>query len=318
MISVLFYGTPEIAAISLAALLKEKDIRVGCVVTQPDRPTGRKQVLTPSPVKALALENNIHVVQPERIKRSERDFIATINRIGKFDIAVVVAFGQILPEAVLTIPRCGSLNLHASLLPRWRGAAPIQRAVMAGDLETGVCLMQMDAGLDTGAVYASTKIDILPHDTSSSVHDAIAHAGARLICKKLSDIVSGSLRAVPQSNEGVTYAQKITDADSLIDWNNSAEAISCQIRGLSPRPGAFTYIDGKRLKLFSPSAEIKPENETAPGVIASVAADSITIGCGSGALTIREAQIEGKKQMPIAEFLKGNPLTPGTAFKPLP
>ncbi len=310
MIRLIFYGTPEIAAVSLKSLLSEKDISIKAVITQPDRPVGRKQLLTPSPVKAIALEQGLPIIQPERIKRTEQEFISSLNALGEIDAAVVVAFGQILPQAVLDVPRKGSINLHASLLPRWRGAAPIQRAIMAGDEKTGVCLMQMDAGLDTGPVFAEKEIAIDPSDTAQSLHDKIAADGARLIVENIRAIVAGTLRAIPQPAEGVTYAEKISDADSLIDWNNSAHAISCQTRGLSPFPAAFSYLNDKRIKLFdcTPAAAAG----LPPGTISGVATDSFTVSCGaSSSLIVRGVQIEGKKRVSAEEFLRGNPLPIG-------
>lgn len=314
MISVLFYGTPEIAAISLRALLDTSDISVKGVITQPDRPTGRKQILTPSPVKDLALQAGIPVLQPERIKKSESAFIAEVKNLGEIDIAIVVAFGQILPEAVLNIPRCGSLNLHASLLPRWRGAAPIQRSIMAGDSETGVCLMKMDVGLDTGAVFASKKISITAKDTAGTLHDAIAHTGASLIVDNLAAIVAGKLNAVPQAREGVTYAEKISDADSIINWQRSAEEIACQIRGLAPTPGAYTRLDGKRLKIFECRANCTSVQNFTPGQVCFKNNQSFSIACGSGSLEALQVQIEGKKRTNCEEFLRGTAVAIGTAL----
>ena len=310
MTSLIFYGTPEIAAISLARILEESDLKVVAVITQPDRRAGRKQIITPSPVKVLATERGIPVLQPERIKRSSTEFVRSLQAFGDIDIAVVVAFGQILPTEVLSAPRAGSINLHASLLPRWRGAAPIQRAIMAGDAETGVCLMNMEAGLDTGAVYAEEHITISESDDAKSLHDKIASVGARLIVDKIRSIACGEMTARPQSTIGVTYAEKITDADALIDWTRTSKQISCTIRGLSPHPGAHTFLSGKRLKLFSCTAT--EGSAFSAGEIAAVNRDSISIRCGEGTLIVREVQIEGKKRVAVEEFLRGFPVLPGT------
>ena len=312
MISVLFYGTPEIAAISLRALLEAPGIAVKGVVTQPDRPTGRKQILTPSPVKELASHSGIPVLQPERIKKNEAAFIREVSTLGDIDIAIVVAFGQILPKSALDLPRCGSLNLHASLLPRWRGAAPIQRAIMAGDSETGVCLMKMDIGLDTGAVFSYKKIPITATETAGTLHDAIARTGAALIVDTLPAIVSGKLSATPQADEGVTYAEKITDKDSIINWQRSAEQIACQIRGLAPSPGAYSRLEGKRLKIFECRANTAPVGNFVPGQVCLSSNRSFSVACGSGSLEAFEVQIEGKKRTNCEEFLRGTAMPIGT------
>lgn len=314
MIPVLFYGTPDIARTCLAALLADSRYTVKAVVTQPDRPTGRKQIRTPSPVKLLAEERGIALLQPERIKKNPAEFAAAVAAIGSFDIAVVVAFGQILPESTLALPRCGSLNLHASLLPRWRGAAPIQRAIMAGDQETGVDLMQMDAGLDTGAVLASKRIAIENDDTAGLMHDKLAAAGASIIVENLEAVVAGRLKPVPQTTEGVTYADKITDADGVIEWNRPARLVSCQIRGLSPRPGAYTFLDGKRIKLFDCSVVDAPVS-AGPGTLISASSEGLTIACSPGSLLARTVQVEGKSRVSVNEFLKGNALAAGLQFK---
>lgn len=313
MIPILFYGTPEIARICLKALLEDSRYQVRGIVTQPDRPVGRKQILTPSPVKSLGLEHGIPVIQPERLKRNMAEFSAAVSALGPLEIAVVVAFGQILPEAALQIPRCGSLNLHASLLPRWRGAAPIQRAIMADDLETGVCLMQMDAGLDTGAVFNSRTIRISQSTTAGLLHDQLAATGAELITSNLASIVAGEIKSVPQSTEGVTYAEKITDRDALINWDRPAKLVSCQIRGLAPRPGAYTFLGTKRLKIFNCSADLLPVSSL-PGCLHALSDDSLTIACNPGTLRIDELQLEGKTRVSVADFVKGNVLSTGFHF----
>jgi methionyl-tRNA formyltransferase len=309
-LSLLFYGTPKIAETCLNALLNDQRYNVRAVVTQPDRPLGRKQVVTASPVKVLAESHHIPVIQPENIKKATKEFITQVAEFGPFDFAVVVAFGQILPIEVLNIPRIVSINLHASLLPRWRGAAPIQRAIMANDKETGVCLMQMDAGLDTGAVYARTKIVISNDDNAATIHDALADSGAQLLCSDLIKIASGELTAIPQASEGVSYAKKISDSDCLIDWSASAQTICAQIRGLAPIPGAFTYLQGKRLKIFLAEPSYTTPTPSAPGTILE-SHTTMRIACGEQTILIKEVQIEGKKRVSISEFLKGNQLPAG-------
>ena len=319
MIQALFMGTPEFAAVSLKALLDHSDINVSLVITQPDRKAGRGQSLTPPPVKALAQERGIEVYQPQSIKKNREEFLQTLERFGPFDIGVVVAYGQIIPEEILHYPRHGCVNVHGSLLPRWRGAAPIQRAIMAGDSETGVGLMKMEAGLDTGPVYIEKRTPIAEEDTFLTLHDKLAQFGAELLGDHLIDICSGDLLSTPQSAEGVTYANKIDKSESEVDWSLPATEISAKIRGLSPFPGAFTYLNSKRLKLLhckTIGCETV-ENHTgshAPGEVIEASDSRLIVGCGSGALSITELQLQGKKKLPLPEFLRGASITEGTTL----
>lgn len=308
-IRILFFGTPDFAAVGLETLLDMPGATVAAVITQPDRPAGRGSKLQASPVKILASKRGVPVIQPERMKKHEADFLAAAAPFGPFDIGVVIAFGQILPQAVLDLPRRGCLNVHGSLLPRWRGAAPIQRALIAGDAETGVGLMQMEAGLDTGPVFSETRITIARDETFKSLHDKLAAAGAALLRRDLADIAAGGRTAAPQSESGVTYAHKITAADQLIDWTRSAAAVDALIRGFDPVPGAYTFLDGRRLKLFQPRIVPAPPG-AAPG--AAAAHDgSLIITCGRDAIAPAEVQPEGKKRMPTADWLRGAGLAPG-------
>lgn len=303
-VRVVFYGTPDIARSVLARLIADTRYRVCAVVTQPDRPAGRGGKSTPSPVKNLASEHGIPVLQPERIKKSVNEFQESLRAHGPFDIGVVIAFGQILPLEVLQFPRQGCVNIHASLLPRWRGAAPIQRAIMEGDQETGVCLMHMDQGLDTGAVYARARIAIDAQETFGSLHDKIAQVGAELLVSELFEIAQGNRRAEAQPQAGVTYAQKIENSEAEIDWSKDAVEIERLVRGLSPVPGAFTAIEGKRLKIFQGVAQ-EAASAGNPGT-AIATASGFSVRCGKGSLEVLEVQLEGKKRISVSEFIKGN------------
>ncbi len=311
---ILFFGTPEFAAVGLRALLTMSSVTVGAVVTQPDRPAGRGQKLQESPVKRVAVAHGIPVVQPERIRKNEHDFLATLAPYGPFDIGIVIAFGQILPQTVLDLPRRGCLNVHGSLLPRWRGAAPIQRAMMSGDAETGICLMGMEAGLDTGPVFSAERLPIEPSDTFLTLHDKLASVGAYLLTRDLNEIMSGARCSVPQSENGVTYAQKIEPPDRVIDWSRSRDEISRHIRALDPAPGAATAWQGRRLKLFQPKL-VDSTPTLAPGEL-RVEGQSLLVGCADGALAPQEVQPEGKRRMVVAEWLNGVVVPPGTRFSP--
>ncbi|MDZ4787208.1 MAG: methionyl-tRNA formyltransferase [bacterium] len=309
---ILFFGTPDFSVPSLKALLATPNIEVACIVTQPDRPQGRGNEIQSPPIKKLANEHHIAVIQPESIKKIQDRFIEMINEFGPYDIGVVIAFGQILPQNVLNIPKHGCVNVHASLLPRWRGAAPIQRAIMAGDKETGICLMKMEAGLDTGAIYATEKISIEEFDNFEMLHDRMSHIGGKFLASKIRAIAEGSLIPQKQTEDGLTYAHKITNEETDIDWSKSAAEISRFIRGLSPIPGAFTTIKNKRLKIF----EAIPVNPLKTGKFNCgeiVAVDSVRleVQCADKVLNILQVQLEGKKRMPLTEFLKGFNLKPG-------
>lgn len=313
--NVIFFGTPTFSVPSLQALLDAPGISVRAVVTQPDRPSGRGGVVKPSPVKELALQHSIPVLQPASLRKELAAFQAQLAPCGPLDVGVVIAFGQILPKEVLSLPRAGCVNIHASLLPRWRGAAPIQRAIMAGDAETGVCLMQMDEGLDTGGVYSRDTAPIRRSDTAQTLHDTLAALGARLLARDLPLIVSGSLAALPQPAEGITYAHKIGPAEGCLDWGTSADEADRAIRALSPHPGAFTFWRGARLKLLLSSVSSgAPVQGAPPGTVTAAAGDTIVVACGSGSLAISQLQLAGKRQMSSSEFLRGTPMSPGERF----
>lgn len=300
---ILFFGTPEFSTATLNKLIDGQEFEVCAVVTQPDKPAGRGQKIQSSPVKIIAEAHNIPVLQPAKIRKEEDSFLKELSALGPFDFGVVIAFGQILPVKTLNFPKFGCINIHASLLPRWRGAAPIQRALLAGDKKTGVCIMQMDSGLDTGPVFCQEKIDITEDDNADSVHDNLSALGACLLAESLPKIASGTLSASPQNPEGVTYAEKISNSDLKIDWSASAKYINRQIKTFSPKPAAFSFLDGKRLKITK--AKIDNSSDGQPGQIIQLGKDSFTVKCADISLKVLELQIEGKKAMSTEEFLRG-------------
>ena len=291
---VIFMGTPEFSTHALRAIAARHD--VVAVYSQPPRAAGRGQRPRPSPVQKLAQELGLPVRCPERLSsaQDQADFAAL-----DADVAVVVAYGLILPQAILDAPRLGCLNIHASLLPRWRGAAPIHRAILSGDAETGVAIMQMEAGLDTGPVLAERRTPIGATDTTADLHDRLAGMGADLILRVLDRLDGPTTQLpVPQLESGVTYAHKIDKAEARIDWRLPAEQIDRQIRGLSPFPGAWTMAGGERLKLLRSQVVARTG---APGQVL----DGFTIACGTGAVEILSAQREGKRPMPASDILRG-------------
>jgi methionyl-tRNA formyltransferase len=315
VIKVLFFGTPQFAVPTLQALLSHSDIHVGAVITQPDRPVGRGGLITAPPIKQLAEQHSIPVFQPTSIRKEFSVLRDALDEVGPFDLGVVVAFGQILPTEVLHYPRQGCVNIHGSLLPRWRGAAPIQRAIEAGDPKTGVCLMNMDEGLDTGAVFSSSETKISEHDTTLTLQERLAQMGADLLLRDIQAISSGALTAVPQAEEGVTYAKKISSAEALIAWTNTATTLSRQIRAFSPQPGSYTLWQGRRLKILRASeAKNDIHKDFTPGVVCKASTDGLVVQCGQGALSLEEVQLEGKKKMLIAEFMRGTMIAPGTVL----
>lgn len=304
---ILFMGTPDFAVPGLKELHQHPEIEVVAVVTQPDRPGGRGKQLLPPPVKLTASSCNIPVIQPESIKKNYPGFLESVKPYLPIDIAVVIAFGQILPLQMIQLPRKGCLNIHASLLPRWRGAAPIQRSLLEGDRETGVCLMQIEEGLDSGPVFARASHIVRSDETAASLHDILAELGAGLLKTHIVPVIKGDLLSEPQAEEGVTYARKIEKAEAQIDWNESAIRIERQIRGFNPYPAALTSLGGKRLKIFSAKVK-KPlqRQQGVPGEVVLVNRFSFEVWCGEGSiLSVTEVQIEGKKRMGAEEFLKG-------------
>lgn len=301
-----FMGSPDFAVPSLNALLKAGH-DVACVYTQPPRPAGRGKKLTPTAVHKCAEANGIEVRHPVSLKsEEEKKAFSDLN----LDVAIVVAYGLILPKAVLNAPDYGCINLHGSLLPRWRGAAPMQRAIMAGDPVTGVQTMDMEAGLDTGAVYMTRTTPITPEDTAGTLHDRLAEIGADLLVNTLDILEHHGLSPEPQPETGVTYAHKLGPDDTRIDWSRPAEEVDYQIRGLSPFPGAWFEIeqDGKPVRVKALMSEYVSD---AKGEPAACLDDGLTIACGRGAVRLTRVQKAGKSACSGEDFLRGNPLKTG-------
>ena len=302
---VIFAGTPEFAAQALAAIIAAGH-EVALVLTQPDRPARRGMALQPSAVKQVALANGIEVFQPATLKAAEAQ--AKVADVGA-EVMVVAAYGLILPQAVLDLPRFGCLNIHASLLPRWRGAAPIQRALLAGDSETGVCIMQMEAGLDTGPVLLSASTPITAQDTSQTLHDKLAVQGAQLIVSALQRL---PLPAVAQPEAGVTYAAKLDKSEAPLDWRRPAAELDRQIRAFTPFPGTTAVLDGAPLKVW---AALPRSESGVPGTVLAADKHGILVACGSGSLLLTELQKAGGKRLPVAQFLAGHGVSAGARFE---
>jgi len=307
---IVFMGTPELAGESLNALLREPAFQIIAAVTQPDRPKGRDLKLTPSPVKEIALRAGLPVLQP--LKARDENFIAELRALQP-ELIAVAAFGQILPKAILDLPRHGCLNVHTSLLPKYRGASPIQTAILNGDIETGVTIMKMDAGLDTGDILTQRSTPIRDEDNAATLHDRLAQIGAELLVQAIPDYVAGKIAPRPQPAEGVSHSKKITKEDGRIDWQQPARVIWNRIRAFTPWPGAYTFLPAQPqpalLKIWQ--AEVVSQSGK-PGEVLSAGRDGIVIGCGEGALRLTTLQREGGRKMTAHEYLAGHPLSPGT------
>jgi methionyl-tRNA formyltransferase len=308
-----FAGTPEFARTALAAL-HGAGFDVALVLTQPDRPAGRGMKLHASPVKAFALDRGIAVSQPRSLRLDGKfpdDAKAARDQLlqARVEALVVAAYGLILPQWVLDLPRLGCLNIHASLLPRWRGAAPIHRAIEAGDEQTGITIMQMDAGLDTGDMLLVEPVDIAPDDTTGGLHDRLAPLGGRLIVEALELAACGGLKATAQPSDGVTYAHKIDKAEAAIDWTQPASTIERRLRAFDPFPGATTVLGAEALKVWR--ADVVPAAGR-PGEVLATDEQGITAACGEGALRITELQRAGGKRMTARQFLQGTAVPLGS------
>ena len=293
---IIFAGTPEFALASLRALV-ESGVSPVAVLTQPDRPAGRGKKLTASPVKKYALEQGLDVLQPETLRDDEA--VAQITALDA-DLMIVAAYGLLLPQRVLDLPRLGCVNVHASLLPRWRGAAPIQAAILAGDKQSGVCLMSMTAGLDCGPVFVSSTLAITNSDSAGELHDQLAVAGGELLVANLPEILGGTLQAVEQDEAAVTYAHKIKTADAGIDWQRPATELARLVRAYNPVPGAYFMLGDERIKCWR--AEAVADVEAAPGRIVASDPDGIIVACTEGALRLLELQRPGKKRVNATQF----------------
>lgn len=311
---IIFMGTPEFAVPSLQALV-EAGHEIALVVTQPDRPKGRKKTMTPPPVKDAALLYGLPVEQPERLRGS--DTVQTIADLQP-DLIVTAAYGQILPKAVLDAPRLGCVNVHGSLLPRYRGGAPIQRSIINGEKSTGVTIMYMAEGLDTGDMISKVELPINDEDTAGTMFEKLSAAGAELLMATLPSLEDGTARATAQNDAEASYAPNLTREDERIDWSGSARSIFNQVRGLSPMAGAFTLWNGETFKLWGcqvvDAGGSGGAADAAPGTVAAVGAEGILVVTGEGLLLLTIVQPAGKKAMPASEFIKGAKLSPGTKF----
>lgn len=307
---IVYMGTPDIAAGVMKDML-QAGYEIVLAVTQPDRPKGRKKELSMPPVKELALSAGIPVFQPERIRNEEA--VAVI-REARPDLIVVTAFGQILSKEILDIPALGCINVHASLLPKYRGAAPIQWAIIDGETTTGVTIMRMDEGLDTGDMLLKEEVEITASDTAGTLHDKLMVAGGRALLKALPGIIDGSLPAVPQPEPTTPYAKQLRKEMGRLDFTMSAQALERRIRGLSPWPGAYTYVNGKMCKIIEADAV---DGDGQPGTVADIGKQGFSIQTADGRLWIRRIQPEGKPAMGAGDFLRGNHLEPGVKIDPL-
>ena len=304
---IIFAGTPEFAASALAALINEHEIIA--VLTQPDRPSGRGMHLTASPVKQLAIQHGLPVLQPVSLKSEiAQQEIAQLNA----DVIVVAAYGLILPKAVLQMPRYGCLNIHASLLPRWRGAAPIQRAILAGDAESGITIMQMDEGLDTGAMLLKKTCNITEDDTAQTLHDKLAELGAKAIAEVLQKLDKGNLKPQQQDGKQASYASKLTKNEAQLDWKQDAKVLERAVRGYFPFPTAYALFRETPLKILR--AHQAEADNIQPGSVIAVNKDHILVACGKDALALEILQKPGGKPLPVAQFLQGFPIKVGDGF----
>lgn len=304
---IIFMGTPEFACPTLQILI-ERGENILAVVTQPDRPKGRGQKMTPPPVKSLATRHNIPVFQPTRVRDSA--FVDTIRNLAP-DLIVVVAFGQILPKTLLDIPPLGCVNVHSSLLPRYRGAAPLNWCIINGESETGVTTMLMDQGLDTGPILLKRSTTIDENEDIVSLHDRMAIMGARLLAETVDELTAGRIKPQAQDDSESCYAPLLSKENGIIDWQRSAREIHNQIRGLSVWPGAYTTLGDQTLKLYR---TLIGEGDGTPGTVLRSSRGELEVACGSGSLHIRELQLAGKKRMDVASFLAGCPVAVGTSL----
>ncbi len=306
---IIFAGTPDFAAVTLKEIVNSEH-QVCAVYTQPDRPAGRGRRLRPSPVKRLALDRALHVVQPASLKSDE-----VVDQLGSHDadIMVVVAYGLILPQDVLATPRLGCINLHASLLPRWRGAAPIQRAILAGDAETGVTIIQMDEGLDTGDMLVREPCPIGADETGATLHDKLAQLGAAAVLTALRLLASGNAQAEAQDNDGACYAAKIAKEEAWIDWSAPSRAIELKVRAFNSWPVARTELEGRPLHVWQAKA-MPGDGADRPGTVVAVNDRGIDVAAGEGVVRLLEVQLPGGRAMPVAELLKSRAVNTGTAL----
>jgi methionyl-tRNA formyltransferase len=307
--NVIFMGTPDFAVSTLEGLIKSNH-KIIAVVTRPDRPKGRGREILPSPVKVVAEDNKIEVLQPEKVR--EPDFVKKL-REYRPDCIVVVAFGQILPKDILSLPRYGCINLHASILPKYRGAAPINWALINGETKTGVTSMLMNEGMDTGDILIQREVEITEGDSAGTLHDRLSEIGSEVILETLDGLEKGTVKRVKQNESSATYAQKIKKEDCLINWDEDAKKIVNRIRGLTPAPGAYTSYNGKRLKITNAEYLIR-EVKAEKGEVFEVNRNGIKVICGNGLVIIKNLQPEGKRVMGVGEFISGRNIKAGEIF----
>jgi methionyl-tRNA formyltransferase len=308
--NIIFMGTPEFAVPTLKAI-HASNHHLSLVVTQPDRPKGRGRKVIPPPVKQTAIDLGYTVLQPASVKKKE--FVEVVTR-DKPDFLVVVAYGRILPKTILQLPKLGTINLHASLLPKYRGPAPIQWTIINGETVTGVTAMLMDEGLDTGDILVAVEEKISPADTSATLHDRLAELGANLLVDTLNRYSKGQIRPVPQDHNQASQAPLLKKSDGHIAWDAPAEKISAFIRGMTPWPGAFTFHEGKRFKIFN-AKSVKADVSQAPGTVIKGFADELRVATAKGVLSVLEIQGASGKRLMIADFLRGYKMPPGTILK---
>ncbi len=306
---IVFMGTPEFSVPTLKALFEEEE-KVVAVVAQPDRPRGRGKKIVAPPVKIEAERHGCLVLQPEKAGREE--FVEQIRELSP-DLFVVVAYGHILSKKILSIPRIGAINIHASLLPKYRGAAPIQWAIINGEKETGVTTMWMDVGMDTGDMLMSSRVTIEPDDTAAALHDRLAITGAQLLIETINRLKDGALKPVSQNPDHATYAPMLKKEDGRIDWAKSASELDCFVRGMSPWPGAFTTVSGKTLKIYKVKV-VSGHAEAPPGATIPSFPGELYVATGKGILSLMEVQAPSGKRLKIQDFLRGRPITPGTVM----
>jgi methionyl-tRNA formyltransferase len=304
---IIFMGSPDFAVPSLRAVAGRHDVLA--VVTQPDRPQGRGRAVAPPPVKSVALELGIEVLQPEKLRRrSVREHLMSYGA----DLFVVVAYGKILRPKMLAVPRMGCINVHASLLPKYRGAAPIHWAVIEGEKRSGVSIMQMDEGMDTGPVYLQREIDLQPDETAGSLHDRLAPLGAEALLETLEGLLRGELEPSPQPEHGESLAPMLSKEDGLVDFSLPATVVDSRVRGMDPWPGAYTFLEGKRLKLFASRAV--GDQGGRPGEVLTTDAGGLLVACGEGALRVTELQLPGRKRLPVQALVAGRPIPAGAVL----
>lgn len=309
-VSIVFMGTPDFSVPALKALHKA-GYSIPLVISQPDRPKGRGRKLVETPVKKAALELGLHVDQPHEI--NSEDMIEKIEAL-KPDFFVVVAFGQIIEKRLLSAPKFAPVNIHASLLPEYRGAAPMQRSLIACEPKTGVTTMFMNEGLDTGDILLSKEMDIYENDTSDTLSERLAQSGAELVVKTIEEFRKGQINAIPQNHDIATYAPRLKKKEGLINWHNTSQQLDCFVRGMTSWPGAFTFLDGKRFKIIK-AVPVDTTASTVPGTVIECTSERMVIQAGSGAMSVLEIQGESGKRLKISDFLRGHPVSEGARFE---